>query len=69
MKKLITVIITVSIMLLLVSCTNNPETKNNNDEGGVISVSKSMDFADIDLTKISNTMVYSQLYNMVINPR
>ena len=68
MKKLSSLLIVLIIMLTLASCKNSSEKKPDSEPTESVSVSENAEAVDIDLTKLSNTMVYSQLYNMVVSP-
>ena len=68
MKKIISIVIITAILLMLASCGGNSENNSDAETTRAISVSEDAESVDIDLTKLSNTMVYSQLYNMVTKP-
>ncbi len=62
MKKAASVILSILLLFSLASCTAN--------EGGTSQKGKSesADQIDVDLTKLSKTMIYSEVYNMVTTP-
>lgn len=68
MKKIISIMIISAVMLMLVSCGNNSENKSEAETTNPISTAESARAVDVDLTKLSDTMVYSQLYSMVVSP-
>ncbi len=45
-----------------------PDTTENNDEPGESVVIPSSEGVDVDLTMLSSTMVYSEVYNMMYTP-
>ena len=66
MKKLFCVLLTVLMLVSLVAC-------GIKDTGGAAdtlpaSQNQGADGIDVDLTKLSSTMVYSEVYNMMYSP-
>ncbi len=57
-KKIFVIIIVISMMLLVASCGQTSQEDVSNEVQQI----------DIDLTEMSGTMVYSQIYDMMINP-
>ena len=79
MKKLIMILMCIMISVSLISCKNEEEvsqstSQNNlqNSEENIIDENKEKekekDNEIIDLTKLSSTMVYSEVYNIMVNP-
>ncbi len=62
MKKIISLILICSLMYTLCACGKNPsEPQKTTTDAQSVSV-------DVDLTKLSSTMVYSEVYNMMVTP-
>ena len=64
MKKMICVLLALLMMVSLAGCganakENNPSNGTQKENAGSI---------DVDLTKLSSTMVYSEVYNMMVSP-
>lgn len=70
MKRLFCVLLIVLALFLLTACgSENTKDANRsaNDSASNSSV-QSTDSVDVDLTKLSSTMVYSEIYNMLSTP-
>lgn len=62
MKKIISLILICVLMYTLCACGKSPdETPSTETDAQSVSV-------DVDLTKLSSTMVYSEVYNMMVTP-
>ena len=57
-KYLIIILLISSVLALLTACSAKSESTSAKDSSGV----------DIDLTKMSKTMIYSEVFNMVNSP-
>lgn len=70
MKKLFYVLITVLTLCALVSCggKDSGSAPTDNSAESVSNSAQSSDGIDVDLTKLSSTMVYSEVYNMMYTP-
>lgn len=68
-SKVLVISTIIGTMMLFTACTNE-EVAANNDENvintGIVPTS-SEDGIDVDLTQLSSTMVYSEVYNMLVN--
>lgn len=68
LKKIICSVIALSMLISLAGCSK-PELKSQDSTGSSNSANASNnDDVDIDLTKMSSTMVYSELTNMTSTP-
>ena len=69
MKKLFCILLTVLLLCTLAACgaKDNKDTKGAADTPPV-SQSQSADGIDVDLTALSSTMVYSEVYSMMSFP-
>lgn len=69
-NKVIFTITTIIITMFIASCTN--EDVASNEEQSIINQdivkSKTDDGIDVDLTELSSTMIYSEVYNMMMCP-
>ncbi len=73
MKKFISLILTASLLLSLAACgtTGNEKSENNNKTDvseNNEAVNKDYGKIDVDLTVLSSTVVYSEVYAMVNTP-
>lgn len=77
MKKLICLLLLSLTLLSITGCSNvtlidnNSSSKNSANESSDSSsqsTTKSPDGIDVDLTQLSSTMVYSEVYNMMFTP-
>ena len=66
MKRLFCLLMTIVMLCALAACgsENNAETGSAGSSESV----KSANNIDVDLTKLSSTMVYSEVYNMMYTP-
>lgn len=48
--------------------TTSADTSTEPDNAGDVAIPKDKDAIDVDLTLLSSTMVYSEVYNMMYNP-
>lgn len=64
MKKMVCVLLALLIIVSFAGC--GTDTKDNNTSNGV--QKENTKSIDVDLTKLSSTMVYSEVYNMMTNP-
>lgn len=58
MKKILCVLLSLCIALTFTACGGSSETQKSSDPAAV----------DVDLTQLSSTMVYSEVYNMMTVP-
>ncbi len=66
MKKFLAMILTVSICISFVACSKTEnDTNKNTSTTPTTTEAKSV---DLDLTALSSTVVYSEVYNMLITP-
>ena len=76
MKKLFISLLTVALIISLSACgseKNSQNTQQSSVSGGaqnsiIENGSVTSDDPDVDLTKLSSTMVYSEVYNMMYTP-
>ena len=70
MKKLFCVLLTVLTIVSLAACgaKDSTDTDDTPSPGSTASQTQSADGIDVDLTKLSSTMVYSEVYNMIYTP-
>lgn len=70
MKKAISVILAVTISICFAACSKSNETKESNSQSATeqSTISPTNQKADLDLTALSKTVVYSEVYNMLITP-
>ena len=66
MKKLICLALSLLMMLSMVGCGNS-DNDSSSDQSGETSNDSAAKY-DVDLTKLSSTMVYSEVYNMMTAP-
>ncbi len=74
MKKLLSAILAILFLITATGCqnsgsgsTSDTSDKNTVESESTSSTSRTEDY-DVDLTKLSSTMVYSEVYNMMITP-
>ena len=65
MKKTICILLSVIVCFSLIGCnaTQEPDLTSENQ-----SITKEVEIIDVDLTKLSSTMVYAEVYNMISFP-
>ena len=80
MKKLFCLVLTVLMIVSLAACGSKKDKATTDNQTLNSSVlqnqpteeesesAQSADGIDVDLTKLSSTMVYSEVYNMMVNP-
>ena len=71
MKKLFHLLLIVALIVSLSACGNKETSQSSNaSNGSQVQSSKpqTSDDLDVDLTKLSSTMVYSEVYNMMYTP-
>ena len=66
MKKLLCILITLLTLCALASCSSKKNT--NAVSSTAAPTAKPAESIDVDLTKLSGTMVYSEVYNMTTAP-
>lgn len=66
MKRIICLALSLLMMLSMVGCGNS-DSNSTSDQSGETS-NNSVEKYDVDLTKLSSTMVYSEVYNMMTAP-
>lgn len=65
MKKLVMITMLFLLMIILTGCKNN---EDSNKEKIEIKQKDDILNVDVDLTKLSSTLVYSEVYNMMTTP-
>lgn len=71
LNKVLVVITTIMTTLFFTSCTKEEVTISDDQSvinSGVVPT-QTEDGIDVDLTQLSSTMVYSEVYNMLMNPQ
>lgn len=72
MKKIIAIILALVLALSFVACSKNSDkNENSSNSKTTTKATESTTEAksvDLDLTKLSSTVVYSEVYNMLITP-
>lgn len=72
MKKIIAIILALVLALSFVACSKNSDKNDNSNSKTTIKTTESTTTeaksVDLDLTKLSSTLVYSEVYNMLITP-
>lgn len=72
MKKIIAIILALVLALSFVACSKNSDkNENSSNSKATTKITESTTEAksvDLDLTKLSSTVVYSEVYNMLITP-
>ncbi|MBR6050392.1 MAG: hypothetical protein IKP68_04205 [Clostridia bacterium] len=61
MKRILCIVFAALMCVALVSCGADPTETTNAGQAEVSTV-------DVDLTKLSSTMVYAEVYNMMVSP-
>lgn len=71
MKKIIAIILASVLALSFVACSKNSDINENSNSKTITKITESTTEAksvDLDLTKLSSTLIYSEVYNMLITP-
>lgn len=66
MKRIICLALSLLMMLSMVGCGNSNSNSTSDQSGETLN--NSVEKYDVDLTKLSSTMVYSEVYNMMTTP-
>lgn len=71
MKKIIAIILALVLALSFVACSKNSDKNENSNSKTTTKATETTTEAksvDLDLTQLSSTVVYSEVYNMLITP-
>ena len=71
MKKIIAIILALVLALSFVACSKNSDKNENSNSKATTKATETTTEAksvDLDLTQLSSTVVYSEVYNMLITP-
>lgn len=72
MKKIITIMLVLVLALSFVACSKNSDKNENSNSKTTTKTTESSTTeaksVDLDLTQLSSTLVYSEVYNMLITP-
>lgn len=75
MKKIIAIILALVLALSFVACSKNSDKNENStskttteNTTKVTETTTEVKSVDLDLTQLSSTVVYSEVYNMLITP-
>lgn len=72
MKKIIAIILALVLALSFVACSKNSEKNENSNSKTTTKITESTTTeaksVDLDLTELSSTLIYSEVYNMLITP-
>ena len=71
MKKIIAIILALVLALSFVACSKNSDKNENSNSKATTKITESTTEAksvDLDLTELSSTLIYSEVYNMLITP-
>lgn len=71
MKKIIAIILTLVLALSFVACSKNSDKNENSNSKSTTKTTETTTEAksfDLDLTQLSSTLIYSEVYNMLITP-
>lgn len=71
MKKIIAIILALVFALSFVACSKNSDKNENSNSKTTTKATETTTEAksvDLDLTQLSSTVVYSEVYNMLITP-
>ena len=71
MKKIIAIILALVLALSFVACSKNSDKNDNSNSESTTKATETTTEAksvDLDLTQLSSTVVYSEVYNMLITP-
>lgn len=67
MKKLFCILLVIIMIFAMSGCGSSSEDSSKDNENSEESGTDTEDI-EVDLTKLSSTMVYSEVYNMVVTP-
>lgn len=71
MKKIIAIILALVLALSFVACSKNSDKNENSNSKSTTKATETTTEAksvDLDLTQLSSTLIYSEVYNMLITP-
>lgn len=72
MKKIIAIILALVLALSFVACSKNSEKNENSNSKTTTKITEptttEAKSVDLDLTELSSTLIYSEVYNMLITP-
>lgn len=71
MKKIIAIILVLVLALSFVACSKNSVKNENSNSKSTTKATETTTEAksvDLDLTQLSSTLIYSEVYNMLITP-
>lgn len=71
MKKIIAIILVLVLTLSFVACSKNSDKNDNSNSKSTTKATETTTEAksvDLDLTELSSTLIYSEVYNMLITP-
>ena len=71
MKKIIAIILVLVLALSFVACSKNSDKNENSNSKTTTKATETTIEAksvDLDLTELSSTLIYSEVYNMLITP-
>lgn len=72
MKKIIAIILALVLALSFVACSKNSDKNENSNSKTTTKITESTTTeaksVDLDLTQLSSTLIYSEVYNMLITP-
>lgn len=71
MKKIIAIILVLVFALSFVACSKNSDKNENSNSKSTTKTTETrteVKSVDLDLTQLSSTLIYSEVYNMLITP-
>lgn len=71
MKKIIAIMLVLALALSFVACSKNSDKNENSNSKTTTKTTETTTEAksvDLDLTQLSSTLIYSEVYNMLITP-
>lgn len=71
MKKIIAIMLVLVLALSFVACSKNIDKNENSNAKSTTKATETTTeakFVDLDLTQLSSTLIYSEVYNMLITP-
>lgn len=68
MKKILCMLLSLIMLLVLSGCGNDSEINPSKSSSASDNKTANTEVLDVDLTTLSGTMVYSEVYNMMSNP-